>query len=410
MKKLILIEFRMKFSFTSLLFLFTTLTINAQNLTEKQFVEDLEFLKFELSQRHKNLFAKISEKEFNLKISEIEGKCKTLNEETFEIELYKLIKEIGDEHTRIEPKYPTIFPIHFDFFKEGIFVTETDSLNSNLLFKKLNGIEKTSIKNIIKNFKTIIQDDNKSYFEIYLLNFVNNPRILKGLKITQSDSSAKFVLNKQEIKLSAENKTKSTTKFNSQLLRFQNKDNYWYELLGSNKILYLNYQDCSEQNGKPFEVFNKEMFNLIETQKPEKFIIDLRNNSGGNSAILKPFLEKLKTNYLNKKGSLYILIGKKTFSSSLMNAIDLKRNYNSILIGEPTSGNVNHYGETRGFYLPNSKIIIGYSTKYWENWKDYFGPLIPDVPINYSIENYKNNIDEAIEYVKNSEISEIEKK
>lgn len=83
-----------------------------------------------------------------------------------------------------------------------------------------------------------------------------------------------------------------------------------------------------------------------------------------------------------------------------MNAIDLKRNYNSILIGESTSGNVNHYGETKRLLSLNSKIIVGYSTKFWENWKGYFGPLIPDIPIKYSIENYKNNIDEAIEYVK----------
>lgn len=400
MENLTLTKFRRKFLFTSFLFIFATHIIYAQNLTEKQFVEDLEFLKTELPQRHKNLFAKISEKEFNLKILEIESKSKNLNEETFEIELYKLIKEIGDEHTRIEPKYPTIFPIHFDFFKEGIFVTETDSINSSLLFKKLNGIEKISVKNVIKKYKTIIKDDNKSYFVNYFLNFVNNPKILKGLNITQSDSSAKFVLDKQEIILSAENKRTSSNTLNSHLLRFKTKDNYWYEFLENNKILYFNYQDCSEQNGKLFETFNKELFNIIETQKPEKLIIDLRNNSGGNSAILKPFLEKLRTSYINKKGSLYVLIGKKTFSSSLMNAIDLKRNYNSILIGESTSGNVNHYGETRGFYLPNSKIIVGYSTKFWENWKGYFGPLIPDIPIKYSIENYKNNIDEAIEYVK----------
>ena len=400
MENLTLTKFRRKFLFTSFLFIFATHKIYAQNLTEKQFVEDLEFLKTELPQRHKNLFAKISEKEFNLKILEIESKSKNLNEETFEIELYKLIKEIGDEHTRIEPKYPTIFPIHFDFFKEVIFVTETDSINSSLLFKKLNGIEKISVKNVIKKYKTIIKDDNKSYFVNYFLNFVNNPKILKGLNITQSDSSAKFVLDKQEIILSAENKRTSSNTLNSHLLRFKTKDNYWYEFLENNKILYFNYQDCSEQNGKLFETFNKELFNIIETQKPEKLIIDLRNNSGGNSAILKPFLEKLRTSYINKKGSLYVLIGKKTFSSSLMNAIDLKRNYNSILIGESTSGNVNHYGETRGFYLPNSKIIVGYSTKFWENWKGYFGPLIPDIPIKYSIENYKNNIDEAIEYVK----------
>jgi C-terminal processing protease CtpA/Prc len=127
----------------------------------------------------------------------------------------------------------------------------------------------------------------------------------------------------------------------------------------------------------------------------------LRNNSGGNSAILNPFLEKLKKNYLNKKGSLYVLIGKNTFSSALMNAVDLKRNYKSILVGQTTSGNVNHYGETRGFRLPNSKIIVGYSTKYWEIWKGYNGALRPDIEIKYSLKNFKNNIDEAIEYVTN---------
>jgi len=59
-----------------------------------------------------------------------------------------------------------------------------------------------------------------------------------------------------------------------------------------------------------------------------------------------------------------------------MNAIDLKRNYNSILIGEPTSGNVNHYGEKRGFYLPNSKIIVGFQLNIGKIGKVILVPLI----------------------------------
>lgn len=387
----------------SLLIFLLTFSISqtkAQNLTPKQFVEDLEFLKAELPKKHKNLFAKISEKDFNKQIRNIEQKSKNLNDKTFEIELYKLIKAIGDEHTRIEPSYTTIFPIYFDFFKEGIFVTKTDSLHLNLLNKKLNGIEKISIKNILNDYKEIIKDDNQSYFEVYVQNFINNPRILKGLKITKSDSISNFLLENEKYRITSIAKKNLHPISNSKLLRFKNNDNYWYEMIDNDKILYFNYQDCTEQNGKPFEIFSNELFQIIGNRKPRKLIIDLRNNSGGNSAVLKPFLEQLKTNYLNENGSLFILIGKKTFSSALMNAIDLKRNYNAILIGESTSGNVNHYGETRGFYLPNSKIIVGYSTKYWENWKGYSGPLIPDVRINYSIENFKKNIDEAIEYVK----------
>jgi hypothetical protein len=54
MENLTLTKFRRKFLFTSFLFIFATHKIYAQNLTEKQFVEDLEFLKTELPQRHKN--------------------------------------------------------------------------------------------------------------------------------------------------------------------------------------------------------------------------------------------------------------------------------------------------------------------------------------------------------------------
>jgi hypothetical protein len=52
---------RIKISYILLLFLLSIFKINAQNLTEKQFIEDLEFLKTELPKRHKNLFGKISE-------------------------------------------------------------------------------------------------------------------------------------------------------------------------------------------------------------------------------------------------------------------------------------------------------------------------------------------------------------
>lgn len=385
--------------FILLLFCFTNL--NGQTLTPQQFVEDLAFIKSELPKKHTNLFAKISEKAFNNRIEYIERKSKDLNDENFEIELYKLIKEIGDEHTRVESTYKTTYPVNFDFFKEGIFVTNADSMYSNLLYKKLYGIENSTTKNILEKFKQIIKDDNQSYFDVYFQHFVNNPRVLKGLDVTQSDSRVNFILDNENYLIFSVQKENSSSKTTSQLLRNSKSDNYWYKLIDEGKILYLNYQACSEQDDKPFETFNRELWGLIEEKKPQKIIVDLRNNSGGNSAILRPFLTKLNESYLNKKGGLYVLIGKSTFSSALMNAVDLKRNYQSILIGASTSGNVNHYGETRGFQLPNSKITIGYSTRYWETWKGYKGPLLPDVEITYSIYNFKNNIDEAIEYVTN---------
>jgi len=373
----------------------------AQNLSPQQYIEDLEYLKSELPKKHKNLFAKISESDFNTQIKNIESKSKYLTDESFEIELYKLIKEIGDEHTYIGPIYKTTYPLNFGFFKEGIFVTNTDSLHASLLYKKLGGINSSKTEDIIKNFKKIVQDDNQSYFKNHFQYFIKCPRVLKGLDITQSDSIANFILDDKKHLITSTPIVDFSPQNTSKLIRFSNYDNYWYTLIDNGKVLYFNYQVCSEQEGKPFDMFNHELFNLIENKRPQKIVIDLRNNGGGNSAILKPFLDKLKDSYLNKKGSLYVLIGKNTFSSALMNAVELKRNYNSILVGgESTSGNVNHYGEVRGFELPNSKITVGYSTQYWENWKGYKGPLLPDIKIESSIYNFKNNVDEVIEYVK----------
>lgn len=164
-------------------------------------------------------------------------------------------------------------------------------------------------------------------------------------------------------------------------------------------ILYINYSKCNEIREYPFSQFTYDIFKIIENKDVKTIVIDLRENGGGNSAIIKPFLNKLKDSNLNDKEKLFVLIGRKTFSSALMNAITLKKDFNSTLIGEPTSGNINHYGEVRGIELPNTKTIIQYSTKYWENWKGKIGPLKPDVNIEYSFENYKNNIDEALEYI-----------
>lgn len=391
--------FMKKLSVLTLLLL-SAIEVSSQNLTPQQYREDLAFFKTELSNRHKNLFSVISEKEFNQKIAEIEEKSSSLTQESFEIELFKIIKAIGDEHTFIVPAYPTMFPITFDIFEEGIFVTKTDSAHSNLLYKQLDGVGSKASKNILEDFKAIINTENQSYFEVNFLNLIKNPRVLMGLNLATSEASGLFQLGGEKHHILAIQKRDYSPLISPNYLRYKKKDKYWYELIEGGNILYFNYQSCSEQKNKPFETFNEELFSFIEENKPRKIIIDLRNNSGGNSGILRPFLEKLKKSGLNRKGSLYVLIGKNTFSSALMNAVDLKRNFNSILIGESTSGNVNHYGEVRGFDLPNSKIEVGYSTRYWEVWKGHKGPLVPDVGVKYSIANFKRNVDEAVEYVR----------
>ncbi len=92
--------------------------------------------------------------------------------------------------------------------------------------------------------------------------------------------------------------------------------------------------------------FCKELIKFIEDHVVEKLIIDLRNNFGGNSSLLDPFIEDIKhCDKINKKGNLFVIIGRETFSSALLNAFSLKENTSAIFLGEPTGGKPNCYGE-----------------------------------------------------------------
>jgi hypothetical protein len=377
----------------------------AQQLTKADYLADLQYLKDTLPKRHINLFAKISKERFNQKVDELGDHFDQPDPENFTTGLLTLMVAIGDEHTHIEPVFTKALPIKFTQFDEGIYVTATDSANSDVLLHRLSGINGVSISKVTDLFKTVIQAGNSSLFEVGLLSSINNPAILKGLKITNSMQEASLDLmapNGKTIHRTIPTvNAKSANELHLKevktgLLSGDNSGNYWYQYDPKSKTLYFNYNRCAEQEGKPFNAFNDELFALINKQRPSRLVLDLRNNGGGNSAVLKPFIEKIQDSYLNSKDKLFVLIGKRTFSSALMNAVALKRGTQATLVGQPTSGSVNHYGEVRGFRLPHTKMIIGYSTRYWETWPGYDGPLRPDVEVSYSVKNFEKGIDEAL--------------
>jgi len=379
-----------------------------QRLGKKELLADLMYYRDTLPVKHKNLFNKISKAEFEQKVAAVAGNIDSLNEESFMIALYKLNVSIGDEHTRIEPRFKQGLPIQFTTFNDGIFVTGIAPPQSAMLLWKLIAINGHPIDEINQRFREVFKADNASYFEIYMQRYLDNPVFLKGLGILSSDENAEFTLR------SGNNETRRVTLYAAgrdslqlvspsqytTLLPYKQPDkNYWYEYDPERKTMYFNFAHCIEDERQPFPEFNKELFSSIDSLHPDKIIVDLRFNDGGNSGVLTPFMDSIQQSYLNKKRHLYVLIGKQTFSSALMNAVRFKRYTKATLVGQMTSGNINHYGEVRGFRLPNTKIVIGYSTRYWENWKGKKGALMPDTEINYSAINFINNKDEALEYI-----------
>ena len=136
------------------------------------------------------------------------------------------------------------------------------------------------------------------------------------------------------------------------------------------------------------------MTKSLSRKKYSTIIVDLRYNGGGNSAVLNPVIKVLK----KEKCSKYALIGENTFSSAILNAVSLKDDAGFILVGTPTGGSINHYGELKSFTLPETGWKVYYSSKFFKLSRKYNGSIIPDVYIGKDAYSYFSGIYKEVEY------------
>lgn len=164
---------------------------------------------------------------------------------------------------------------------------------------------------------------------------------------------------------------------------------------------YIQYNICQEVGVLPMDEFIKLVTDELNNNYYKKIIIVLRYNSCVNSGVFVPMIQALRELKHEQGFTIHSLIHK-TFSSAIINSIQLKQSLGSILVGSQTGGNVNGYGEVKSFRLPNTPIEVQYSTKYFELIKGYEKDyLYPDIEVEQSFENRLNGVDSEVQTVLN---------
>ena len=145
------------------------------------------------------------------------------------------------------------------------------------------------------------------------------------------------------------------------------------------------------------------MFKVIDKVQPDKLIIDLRQNRGGNYNKSRPLIESIKKrNFLNQKGKVYVITGRTTFSAAMVTSIFLKKETQAIIVGEPSRGHPNRADNVEHLKLPNSQLWVEYTTKVKKHWLE-LGTL-NHVPVDIEIlQNFKGEYnkgkDSVLEYI-----------
>ena len=340
-------------------------------LTVQQRQEDLDVLYENLKKGHPNLFANTPEEEFLARKGEIEAGLDTASDQEFFLDLMSLTALAGDSHTSAalgdQTRLMRAYPLSLTWREGKWYLSALPSEHRALLGREVTLAAGKPVDQAAEAFGGLLSADNPvklrrqfrqacnvaDLYEYLGLVEAGEPLVLtlsEGTELSLAPVSMEE-LGKMEIAQLGEGLPQPATAA---------QDCYYCAFPLNSDTYYIQYNTCAQDPELPMEQFAAQTAEKLGNYR--RVVVDLRNNGGGSDGVLWPLLEVLRRE-MDRGMELVGLIGETTFSSAIINAVELQE-MGGVLVGEPASGSVDHFGSVGSFRLPNSGLRVGVSQKY----------------------------------------------
>lgn len=366
---------------------------------------DIQFLTTELPKRHKNAFFHVSKAAFESASADLVAAVPSLIDSEVVVRIFQLVAMIGDAHTSVGGVAFATYPFAVYWFDDGLYVTRASREQADLFASRVTAVDGHPVDEVLAAVGTVFAHENDSWLRSVAPSYVVAGAVLHALKITSDPHLATFTFARGDG--STFDRTLQTAGMVDPveapltLARRNAGLNYWAEYLPAQRAVYLRYNRCRNDPAKPFATFLNEFWISVGERPVERLVIDLRDNPGGDSNVLQPLISGIQSMpSLNRADRLFVLINRGTFSSAMLNALDLDTRTNATLAGEPTGGKPNAYGEVTSFGLPSSRLTIFYSTKFFELLPGDDPPSVaPNVTVPVVAGAYFAGVDPVVDLV-----------
>jgi hypothetical protein len=378
------------------------------SLTREQWRQDLQYLARELPRRHRNAFHTVSREQFERAVAELGVAIPSLQDHEIIIGLMRILAMVGDAHTSLSmPRTFRRYPLNLYWFGNELRVTRTTSASARALGARVVGIGELSVEDAAARLNGLIANENE-YWVRYLNGlYMPYAEALHALRIlpevrrgrwTFEDAQGRFSLDMETISQEGRIEWLSTLR-EAPLYRQRQDEPIWFTTIPNTQTVYVSLQGNPEN--RVFDRVSDELFREIDRLQANRVIVDFRLNRGGDFNKVRRFLiPRLRQRpAFRRRGSLFVITGRATQSAAMVNSIDLRRELNAILVGEPTGGRPNSYSENDRMRLPNSQMGISYSTRYYQFQEQDTPAVMPDQMIETTWDAYRAGRDPVMEWI-----------
>lgn len=387
-------------------------------LTAAQWQADVRFLGDELPLRHKNAFHRMKREDFDAAVSQLYRAVPTLRDDEIVVGMMKLVAMVRDGHSSLNPLHYArsgVYPIRLYRFSDGVYIQKAAPAYSDLVGARVLRIGSLSIDEAMAAIAPVVAADN----EMGVLDLgplmLSVPEIVSGLKIASDKQKLDLTISKngseRVVSVRPEGVVENIVlppadwidarNADLPLYRKHPGDLFWFEYLKDKQVVYVKQDAVQNKPDASLADFYNRVFAFIDANPVDKLIIDLRNNGGGNNGLNRPIIIDLIRSKIDKRGHLFVITGRQTFSAAQNFVNQLEKWTEAIFVGEPTADHVNMYGDNRPFTLPNSGLVVRASTLWWQDLdpRDERKWTAPEIAVDLSFDDYRMGRDPVVQAV-----------
>ncbi|MCG6185910.1 S41 family peptidase [Maribellus maritimus] len=373
----------------------------------------------------------------------LKSQLDSLTDNQIILSLSKCVAKANNGHTTIHLSKMDKIPLRYYWFADGLYIIKTDTSIAEHLGSKILKINSLEIDSVYKQLKDHLSGINR-FKKFTASNYLTSPEILNGIGLTAADSLTLTLLKGKDtsvVNFKVKKMPDSKYEYESwaDLYPDSAKTTPWAYFTGnSNELpLYLKHMnegvfytflDAEEisyfsinalwYKSPDFKEKIKKFLSELKTKTDYHVVFDLRYYTGGNY-VIPAKLATQPPKIIDDNRKIYLITSSMTFSAGLVTAARIKYfgKNKVVIVGEEVGDHLKFWAEGDYYTLPNSNISIQ-DSKYEHDWKNnkfipgqtfwlnlFYGVAAKNLKVNKEIklrfENYRNNQDPIMEWIKN---------